>query len=286
MNFGSIVGGVFCLIGTAVAADDSQSWVQKMLIAQQSEPYVATMVIMSPPHALRGVHVVRSSEAAVESITGLNAPDAHWQMPMPALAAEPQMLAQQTAALSQSYVVSVATQANEMIASRTVQRLDFEPRDAWRFGYVIWLDKSSGLILQSSVIDRGVEVERMMVTDLCLHQKNCVPANAVVDLSSPIPKLEESSFSWRISNLPPGFSWRSSRLIGKREQALFGDGLASVSVWVEPLISGQPINTQAQRGSLRAMTRALNGARVTVLGDVPAETLVRIVNSMEVSKPK
>ena len=41
-----------------------------------------------------------------------------------------------------------------------------KPRDAWRFGYRLWLDRRNGMLLRSVLLDeQGYPVEQLMFTD-------------------------------------------------------------------------------------------------------------------------
>jgi sigma-E factor negative regulatory protein RseB len=71
----------------------------------------------------------------------------------------------------------------------------------------------------------------------------------------------------------------------KAMQAVFSDGLASVSVFIEPATAG-PVNEMAQSvGPVSAYVRGVANARITVVGEVPLATVKALANSVEYRAP-
>jgi sigma-E factor negative regulatory protein RseB len=65
---------------------------------------------------------------------------------------------------------------------------------------------------------------------------------------------------------------------------LYGDGVASVSVYVEALSRGVPVFTgAASRGALSLHGRVVGGHQITVLGDVPAATVERFAQGISLT---
>jgi sigma-E factor negative regulatory protein RseB len=86
---------------------------------------------------------------------------------------------------------------------------------------------------------------------------------------------------WRFEALPPGFAIRMhdrwpEGTMGKAEHFLVTDHLASVSVFVEG--EGQGGLTGATRmGAVHAVGGRVAGHQVTVVGQVPAETVAAVL---------
>ena len=60
------------------------------------------------------------------------------------------------------------------------------------------------------------------------------------------------------------------------EHQVYSDGLANVSVYVEPLRADVPaFSGPASRGAINLYGRVLDGHQVTVLGDVPTAAVER-----------
>jgi sigma-E factor negative regulatory protein RseB len=96
----------------------------------------------------------------------------------------------------------------------------------------------------------------------------------------------ERNPSWKVTRLPPGFtlsSIRRSRQDGEGvEHLVYSDGLASLSIYLEPN-QGEILEkaTLIERGPLNILTTTRKEWRITVVGDVPGTTLSTIAASLE-----
>jgi sigma-E factor negative regulatory protein RseB len=70
-------------------------------------------------------------------------------------------------------------------------------------------------------------------------------------------------------------------------QLVFSDGLAAVSVFVEPGVAGaRAAQELAHQGAINVFTRPHSGYVITVLGEAPAATVMLFGNSVTVrNKP-
>jgi sigma-E factor negative regulatory protein RseB len=67
---------------------------------------------------------------------------------------------------------------------------------------------------------------------------------------------------------------------------VYSDGLAAVSVFIEPAATRNKINEGlSQQGAINIYTRTINDQVVTVLGEAPATTVMQIANSIS-PRPK
>jgi sigma-E factor negative regulatory protein RseB len=195
----------------------------------------------------------------------------------------------------------------DRVAGREAQVLLLKARDALRFTQRLWADQTSGLMLRADVVGpEGRLLESSAFSQLQLGvrpQKEVVLAPMhkmagyrVVDVS-PVPtRLEQEG--WRLAQLPAGFKLlgcvrRMIDPLGGADEAapalhaVFSDGLARVSVFIEPLPAGrqrQPLQTQL--GATHTMMRAhgtSSGAAywVTLMGDVPAATLKAFADGLQ-----
>jgi sigma-E factor negative regulatory protein RseB len=84
---------------------------------------------------------------------------------------------------------------------------------------------------------------------------------------------------WEAMRLPPGFRLSIQGLQampGSRESVshlVFTDGIASVSVFVEPKASGTPLEGPSRLGSSSAFSTVIDGHQVTAVGEVPPSTV-------------
>jgi sigma-E factor negative regulatory protein RseB len=88
---------------------------------------------------------------------------------------------------------------------------------------------------------------------------------------------------WQVTDLPPGFALtrtqKPKRSDDRTEHQIYSDGLASVSVYVEPHAGAVGADRGFARGMLNVFTHESDGWRVAAIGDVPRATLERMVRS-------
>jgi sigma-E factor negative regulatory protein RseB len=165
------------------------------------------------------------------------------------------------------------------VAGLDAQIVELRPRDDWRYGYRFWLEKNSGLPLQIALLDgNGHVLERIFFTQLQLGKK---PAES--DLAPSTQKGlrrvqtlsagKDSDPGWRVNAPPEGFNLRAARRLGPAVQLLYSDGLASVSVYVEPIPANASGATAAHMGAVTARSYWGDGRRVVAIGKVPEPTV-------------
>ena len=74
------------------------------------------------------------------------------------------------------------------------------------------------------------------------------------------------------------------RLIGSRgtvSQIVYSDGLAAISVFIEPAQRSASAQSLSHQGAVNIYTRPHGNHVVTVLGEAPAQTIMQIANSLE-----
>jgi sigma-E factor negative regulatory protein RseB len=89
--------------------------------------------------------------------------------------------------------------------------------------------------------------------------------------------------AWSVENVPDGFelALRQPAPQAGTEHLVYSDGLASVSVYVEPLTRAAPaFSGTSNRGAINLHGRVLDGHQITVLGDVPAATVERFAQGV------
>jgi sigma-E factor negative regulatory protein RseB len=180
------------------------------------------------------------------------------------------------------------------VAGQAARKIMIVPRDRYRYGQSLWLDQNTGLLLKAELRDgRNGVVEQLVFTRLKVYEKG-LPAG-VLKAQSPSEGLtryahegEEQPATpdqsrWVVTNLPAGFREemrRTHNMPGTKmpvEHRVFSDGLASVSVFIEPARGRKMQRARTlHKGALNAYTRYVDNQKVTVLGDVPAAT-VRLI---------
>jgi sigma-E factor negative regulatory protein RseB len=172
------------------------------------------------------------------------------------------------------------------VANRDAQIVDLQPRDGWRYGYRLWLDQATGLPLRIALVgEGGFALEQMAFTQFQVGRR---PADADLRPSTQqglqrVQTLGPGKLAdpgWRVADPPAGFRLRSARRLGDSVQLLYGDGLASVSVYVEPIAPNQQGESAMSRGAVNVHSRWTGGRRITAIGKVPAATVERFAQAV------
>jgi sigma-E factor negative regulatory protein RseB len=189
----------------------------------------------------------------------------------------------------------------ERVAGIECQMLTLEPKDSARYGYRLWVDRASGLLLRAQTINERREViEQIAFTDVRIGEKidraKLRPSWSTEGWSierSDYRKADLSQHGWLVP-APAGF--RKTREVARRiggsdaMQAVFSDGLATVSVFIEPnsLLSTPGPASQVPssdalqiHGPTSAFSRRVGDSLVTVVGEVPPSTVRSVADSVE-----
>lgn len=190
------------------------------------------------------------------------------------------------------------------IAGHISRNIKVMPRDHYRYGYSLWLEEHSGLLLKWELIDsKRHTLAKLMFTDLKLGSEvdrgelkpsGRMQRSRTVESALPAANAGKSGQPhWRPSRVPPGFTMTSHRYVeavdeagSKYEHLVYSDGLAAVSVYVESLgeSSAHPEITQ-QHGTTHAYMGTSGNMMVTVVGNVPAVTVEMVGKSVELNSP-
>lgn len=198
-------------------------------------------------------------------------------------------LAQARPILAQHYLLALG--GAERIAGLDTQLIEIRPRDAYRYGYRLWLERGSGLPLKSMRFGAdGRAVEQILFTRIALDER---PAEADLGLAQHAGAVESTlhlpeagaavPVGWQVLDPPDGFTLHLARSGAAADTAhlVYSDGIAHVSVYVEPLRSDAPaFSGPASRGPVSLYGRVLDGRQVTVLGDVPPATVERFAQGV------
>ena len=202
----------------------------------------------------------------------------------------PAVFSQDVSVLDNNYhFVSVG---RSRVLGRIAQLIRIVPKDNHRFGYWIWLDQQSNLLLKLAIITRkGQLLEQIQFThleitdDLSEHLKQLQTTDLpkVIDITT---KQEEAELAWQVNWLPNGFKQIKSNRhrINTNKQAvefmLFNDGLVDLSVYVNPSEDKQRAIEFAYDGATLILTQIINNVEVSVVGKIPLATAKQIANSV------
>jgi sigma-E factor negative regulatory protein RseB len=198
-----------------------------------------------------------------------------------------------------NYTLHLSTQ--ERVADRQARVLFLEPKDRLRYSYKFWIDNEYGLLLKSVRFNQRSEIvdsigfnRLSLLNSVALDwftpkidsKKNYVMEDEPVIL--PDGKL---SVTWEIKELPSGYRKvdQMVRMVPGKPypvmHMIFSDGLASVSLFIEPTNKGDKTKVVlVTTGSTSFYAGVNNGHLVTAVGEVPEATVVQIANAVVISK--
>jgi sigma-E factor negative regulatory protein RseB len=192
--------------------------------------------------------------------------------------------------------------ARTRLNRRDTHVIGVTPKDAYRYGYRLWIDDSTAMPLKTQLCDAGGNViEQIVFAELTLPAR--IPDSAFrPDVStegfqwlrnqSAPPGPAAAALAWNALRLPPGFrmSARSAQTLPGStdpvDHMVFTDGMASVSVFVEaqrtPADGTVTASEAVTLGSSSAYSTFVNGRKITAVGEVPPDTVRAFATQVQV----
>lgn len=184
----------------------------------------------------------------------------------------------------------VTYREDDRVAGRPVRQIQVLPRDGYRYGHLLGVDRATGLLLQTQVFDpQGILVERFQFTSISI--------GAVIDEAELEPRQsdhrvvtrkscshaapESAPLPWQLGWVPPGFQLSRAPVVSASGalEMYYSDGFSSFSVFVEPELGHTP-PIEARRGPTAAFLihRTAPGGNflVCVVGELPLPTARQI----------
>jgi sigma-E factor negative regulatory protein RseB len=208
----------------------------------------------------------------------------------------PALVPERITALARHYDISLGE--TRRIAGYDCQAVVLTPKDNLRYGYRLYADAGSGMLLRAATVDaEGNEIEKFTFTQLTLGNvtrdmvkpRHAVRAWRVEDAEAEPARLA----GWGLAAELPGFRkvTELKRRLGESRpvgQMVYSDGLAAVSVFIEPLEGRRdPVSTGlSSMGAIHIYTREVANHVVTVVGEAPAISVQRIADSVEFHRPQ
>lgn len=189
----------------------------------------------------------------------------------------------------------------ERIAGHHTQELKVLPIDNYRYGYHLWVDKDSDLLLQSDLVDEqndvletvafsSVEIRQDIPEELLQAQiqGNEMTWNRAEHVMAIKTLANKARSPWQIEWMPEGFTLvaQQSRLKAKNgvsiEQHVYSDGLNSISIFIEKIRAQHThLRGGSKMGTTSAFGTIINSHFVTIVGDVPQRTVEKVGTSIE-----
>lgn len=285
------------LLGTAVSASEAEDWLRRMAEALDRVEYRGLLVHTEGGRmqSLEVFHAI-DPEGVRERLVALDGPPREivqiggrfacgGDASMPELGRLTRPAAPTADALAH-YRLSLG--GEERIAGLPARMIQLDPVDAFRYGHRLWLDQASGLPLRS--LQFGADGRIVSQSGFVRIELGQRPSDAELgECPDPLPVDRAGSPAqvesrWRLRDGPPGF--RLLRVlplpgVERGEHQFYGDGLASVSVYIEPhRAEAAPLSGPARRGGINFFGRVHGGYQVTVVGEVPELTVQRVAQGM------
>ncbi len=205
----------------------------------------------------------------------------------------PALLTSSAADVDQYYHLSV--EGVDRIAGRAAQVIVLEARDHERYGYRLWYDRETFLLLKAQTVgEKGNAIEQVAFTEIAIG----VPIEASrlkptapnadgwrVETNRMIP-VDLGRAGWAVAQPTAGFHkvMEVRRAFGGREdigQMVFSDGLASISIFIEPVAPQDAVEGDANKGPVNVVTRRHGDFWLTIVGDAPASAIRQMAASID-----
>jgi sigma-E factor negative regulatory protein RseB len=195
------------------------------------------------------------------------------------------------------------------VAGFDCQIIVLEPKDKLRYGYRFWSEKSTGLLLRAQTLnERNEVVEQITFAEIFIGNIDRMRAKPSF-VNTNDWRVENAVMSqvnlsgWSVRAIPPGFKKirEFKRMVSdpalpgvqgnsqttQREvfQIVFSDGLAAISVFIEP---GTQSRTEGsmQQGAMNIIGKRQGDSWLTIVGEVPYAAIKQVANSVEFKNSK
>ena len=208
----------------------------------------------------------------------------------------PGLLVPVTGDLEQFYKITRV--GSDRVAGRPCQVTLVEPRDGLRYGYRLWTDQASGLLLKAQTLnERGEVIEQVGFSEVSIGEpiernRFRPSARSLAGWRWERVESQVADFSlagWTLRTPVPGFQKVREvkrSFAGRREvgQMVFSDGLANISVFIEAGAAPGATEGEQNRGPTNVVSRRHGEFWLTVVGEAPAASIRQLANSLEFAK--
>ncbi len=176
---------------------------------------------------------------------------------------------------------------SERVAGMMTRIIEINPLDQYRYGYRLWLEKETGMLLRSALMnEQGRALQQVSfasielgvpISDAELEPKLDPERMTELPVFDDIPSsrpTDPDNASWLPPRVPPNFelvrveTGQSGDGDGF-EQLVFSDGLASFSIYVEAQVSADRRSRIKSVGPVHVYSGSLDGKQITIVGEVP-----------------
>ncbi len=303
----------------AWAEVDAQQWLERMSTASRTLNYTGTFVYLhqNSLEAMQIVHAMDDVSGERERLFSLTGPKREVlrdNQVVTCILGDSQEVMVNKSRPRTPFPVSFPRELMELekhyrfrvmdenrVAGLACRMVVVEPLDGYRYGRRFCVHEESHLLLHSEVTDaKGRAIEQVMFTSVAFPQsisaQELLPDLDGADFTwqrepeqQPEPGDSSLDSRWKVVQVPDGFMltdhrWHklSAHETGV-EHWVYSDGLASVSVYIEKSQKKHDVYSgRSHRGALNAFGTMVAGYYVTVVGEVPHQTVELIGKSVRI----
>lgn len=211
----------------------------------------------------------------------------------------PALLPEQLSILKENYLIRREEEGE--VAGYHVHTVTFQPKDNLRYSRKMWAHYDSGLLLKAAVMDdRGYIIEQYAFMELniggnidrkWISRVKSAPLDTTQQIQASQLTIADTALAeasgWQVDELPLGFKkiLEMRRTFHESSEPVihmvFSDGLAGISVFVAKLDeSAHRHSGLAGQGAVHVYSRVIGDSLVTVVGEVPARTVIQVADSV------
>jgi sigma-E factor negative regulatory protein RseB len=197
-------------------------------------------------------------------------------------------------------IYTFAIAGEDRVAGKMTTVILINAKDLYRYGYKIWVDQISGLLLRSEMLDpQGMVLEQLMFADIEIVDE--IPPDMLKpaiasekftwyksDNNEEHTEDSKDNHDWRILKMPEGFILTDyfrqlmPNTDNPAEHMVISDGFATISVYIEHFgADSQAFVGASHVGALSIFGSILDDYHVTVVGEVPRSTVQMIAESLQ-----
>jgi sigma-E factor negative regulatory protein RseB len=181
----------------------------------------------------------------------------------------------------------------DRVAGMDAQVIELDPKDGYRFAYKLWTEEKTGLLLRAQTLDASGQVlEQISFSQLQIGipARQGAIAAAIRNTAGwtlvrpPVETVDMEAQGWFLDPDVRGFRRvrevrrpMAARQAGDPpipvDQAVFSDGLSTISVFVEPAEGNSRKEGVGSSGATHVLVTRHGDYWITLLGEVPQGTL-------------
>lgn len=302
----------------STTAKDAWGWLKKMASASRQVNYTGTFVYQhgSQVETSRVAHYVNAAGGEFERLETLDGPPrevirsneqvtCYLPNTKTVLIEQrsgrhfPALLPERLTGLSDSYTIK--EEESDRVAGLECIWIALIPKDNLRYGRRFCAEKNTGLPLRAKTLgDKNEQIESFGFTEITLggsFNRDKVRSKYAERSKTQSWRIDRSGLTatadahgdtgWVLNNRPAGFrkTMEVRRSLTGRgggvSHIVFSDGLAAISVFIEPMPRAHPAQSLSHQGAVNIYTRPYGNHVLTVLGEAPVNTVMQIANSLE-----